>query len=125
MKKLFYIFIPIIFIDILFDGDQFVKLPYLFAHFTEHHNNDNLSFIEFLVIHYSNHQHASQSKEHNKLPFKDHQNCIHIHYYTDKVQKVEIIKFYAVLSSYPITYCSLYAHHNYSSVWHPPEDTIA
>ncbi len=56
---------------------QFLKLPILFKHFTEHRaNNHSISFAEFLVIHYVNPDQNDADHDRDKqLPFKSN-DCI-------------------------------------------------
>lgn len=59
---------------------QLFKIPQLFTHYTEHHNTNNeLSFSEFLHMHYStDDDHDADKEKDMKLPFKSHENCSHI-----------------------------------------------
>lgn len=122
MKKLFFIFIPIIIIDLVFDGEQIIKVPFLLKHFYEHHQVEKIHFSDFLILHYFNHSHQNQSEEHNKLPFKDHQNCTHIHFYTDKFQKISIHSFTLKNQSFLITDSRFIISNFLHSVWHPPKN---
>lgn len=48
-------------------------IPQMLEHFEEHSKSENLTFLEFLNLHYfsgNDHQHANNSHEH--LPFKLH-----------------------------------------------------
>jgi hypothetical protein len=54
---------------------QLLKLPNLIHHFLEHHDHDDdhdISFVDFITIHYNeNQQHSSKEKDkHQNLPFK-------------------------------------------------------
>ena len=49
--------------------DQLVKIPLLVEHYQEHHHqNRDLSFIDFLALHYRNA--PAHDKRDNSLPFK-------------------------------------------------------
>ncbi len=69
-------FIAISFLSItLFSQTEFyqlLKLPVLFKHFTEHRSNNlNISFAEFLVLHYvTPHQNDADHDRDMQLPFK-------------------------------------------------------
>ncbi|MBI1836600.1 MAG: hypothetical protein HYR91_04975 [Flavobacteriia bacterium] len=67
----------------LFTSTEFsevFKIPFLFDHFTEHQSeNKNITFGQFLFIHYVNHNHDSNSQRGNEdhdnesqLPFHSH-----------------------------------------------------
>ncbi|MBC7411451.1 MAG: hypothetical protein H7331_03225 [Bacteroidia bacterium] len=50
---------------------QLSKLPVLIAHYTEHQNeNKQLSFIDFVKLHYNNTNCGQEDKHHEQLPFK-------------------------------------------------------
>ncbi|MBP2282807.1 hypothetical protein H4V97_001125 [Flavobacterium sp. CG_23.5] len=56
---------------------QLLKLPNLIHHFLEHHDHDdnepNISFSDFIIIHYNNNQQHSDKDDHDNhqnLPFK-------------------------------------------------------
>lgn len=47
---------------------ELAKFPHLFEHYQEHKfKNQNLSFLDFLFLHYSNIEHQ-QSEDHHNLP---------------------------------------------------------
>ncbi len=50
--------------------EDFVKLPFLFAHYQ--HKHTDISFLEFLRIHYT--QEISHDQEHENLPLHGHQH---------------------------------------------------
>jgi hypothetical protein len=35
LKKLFYILLPVITIDLIFDGEEFIKFPFLINHYVD------------------------------------------------------------------------------------------
>jgi hypothetical protein len=120
LRKLFLLFLPVIFIDLLFDGEELSKFTFLIKHYSEHSQTDKIDFWRFLRLHYGDHQHSSSSQEHEKLPFKDHHHCAHVHVYLNKEHFPQLKKLYPVRSfdfsdsSDDILYSCFF------SVWHPP-----
>lgn len=61
---------------------QFLKLPILFEHFSDHKNHSpQLSFIDFLALHYSGdhfegHPHDEDYEKDMNLPFITHANVL-------------------------------------------------
>jgi len=55
------------------DAMQFMKLPALTSHYLEHKaNSGDLSFVDFLMMHYASHDDNDQDQERDmQLPFKD------------------------------------------------------
>jgi hypothetical protein len=53
---------------------QLLKLPNLIHHFLEHHDHDdndhNISFVDFIIIHYDSKQQHNDKENHQDLPFK-------------------------------------------------------
>lgn len=50
-----------------------VDMPTLVEHYQEHQKTDNLSFWQFIVMHYTHSEHKSQEHEkHKHLPFQHH-----------------------------------------------------
>ncbi|MCX7728326.1 MAG: hypothetical protein N2203_02535 [Bacteroidia bacterium] len=119
MRKLLIILIPVFIIDLVFDGEQIIKLPSLVFHFYEHQQNHQLDFIDFLVLHYVNEH--TQSDEHHNLPFKDHHNCSHIHFYHHKTQTIKIESSYFFEQEFAITNVPHIKSPSCFSVWHPPK----
>lgn len=71
VKKVFSIFLLIVFLSTTSVGSQLVKIPDLIEHFTSHqeeHDDEAESFIGFLKEHYS------YSSQHNNLANKSHKN---------------------------------------------------
>ncbi|GAB4207799.1 MAG: hypothetical protein Fur0023_18890 [Bacteroidia bacterium] len=119
MKKLFFILIPVFVFDLLFDGDEIIKFHTLIRHYVEHHQKDNINFIDFLVAHYINeHNH---SDEHKNLPFKSHENCSHIHFYYHKIQNIHTPCICQNHKEYIITSVYQVKNPSFFSVWHPPK----
>lgn len=107
-------------IDLVFDGEEFIKFPFLINHYVEHSQTDKIDFWRFLMLHYGDHQHSSSSQEHEKLPFKDHHNCAHIHVYLNKEHFPELKKLYPVMSFDFSDSSDDILSSCFFSVWHPP-----
>ncbi|MEW6773766.1 MAG: hypothetical protein AB1304_07190 [Bacteroidota bacterium] len=105
--------------DLLFDGDQLAKLPSLVHHFTEHHQREDINWIDFLIQHYI--ERHSQSDDHKHLPFKDHHDCTHIHFYYDKVQKLKFVNVIFSIQKFSITEYNFTLNPFLFSIWHPPK----
>jgi hypothetical protein len=70
--KFFYIFISLQLATGNLFGNELAKTPFLFAHFQEHKlENESLSLLEFLHLHYDNPEHHEQDHEkHHHLPLQ-------------------------------------------------------
>lgn len=80
LKKIIAIVLLSIYLISLTELSQLVKLPVLIEHFSEHKKKDgNLSFWQFLCIHYSQNKMMDADHEKDmKLPFKSHDGCISV-----------------------------------------------
>ncbi|RME19776.1 MAG: hypothetical protein D6799_00525 [Bacteroidetes bacterium] len=119
MKKLFFILIPVLVFDLLLDGDEIIKFHALIKHYAEHHQKDNIDFISFLIEHYV-HEH-NHSDEHKNLPFKNHENCSHIHFYYHKIQDIHTLCVSGRNEEYIFTPVHPVKDPSFFSVWHPPK----
>ncbi|MBS1682297.1 MAG: hypothetical protein JST48_11340 [Bacteroidetes bacterium] len=70
MKRILAISFLIVYINSNTEFHEMMRIPVLIEHYTEHKkNNNDISFWEFLVMHYkTNVNHDAHDKE---LPFKD------------------------------------------------------
>jgi len=59
------------------EAHQLLKLPYIFKHYAEHHQeNDQISFLDFLDMHYMHGSpHDADYAEDMQLPFKSTDKC--------------------------------------------------
>ncbi|GIV29737.1 MAG: hypothetical protein KatS3mg028_0803 [Bacteroidia bacterium] len=73
----------------------------------------------FLVAHYIN-EHG-HSDEHKNLPFKNHENCSHIHFYYHKIQDIHTLCICQNHKEYIITPVYQVKNPSFFSVWHPPK----
>ncbi len=77
MKKIIAIFLLTVYLSSTTEIYQLLKLPFLAEHFLEHKNdNQNLSFIAFLELHYADNKKSDESDK--KLPFKSHEIVVNI-----------------------------------------------
>ncbi|MCU7551828.1 hypothetical protein OCK74_22100 [Chitinophagaceae bacterium LB-8] len=104
---------------------QLLKLPFLFEHYSKHHQQNNaLSFIGFLKDHYSRSHQDQDQKEDSKLPFLSSISqppIIAIVSSTALPQR----SFKSVLNKY---YLLNELHHLpqiFHSIFHPPQDFIS
>lgn len=77
MKKFLSIVILFSYLSSYTEFREFLKLPILLEHYSEHNSKDsNLSFSEFLCMHYTHAHEADGDDEQDKnLPFKSHNGC--------------------------------------------------
>ncbi|MCA0431214.1 MAG: hypothetical protein LCH32_12010 [Bacteroidetes bacterium] len=133
MKKIIVIFLLLQIISNNAFAEELIKLPSLFQHYNHHkisHNKD-LTFINFLKIHYSdinadthNTSHDEDDKDCN-LPFKHCNDCcfnIHIPLYGLTSNYVSAICNYIIIQSF--SYINI--NENISctdlcSIWQPPK----
>ncbi|GIV27498.1 MAG: hypothetical protein KatS3mg027_1312 [Bacteroidia bacterium] len=120
-----YLIITIVSIDIVFDGEEVIKFPFLIQHYYEHQTNDKINFYSFFMLHYFNHQHSNSSDNHQHLPFKDHQNCAHIHIYSNTFERINIsfVEFKKI--EFPVLRSISQLLLNYRSIWHPPKRLLS
>jgi hypothetical protein len=76
MKRIFAWFFIFIFLSGTTEAHEFLKLPMLFDHYTEHSSQrPELSFLDFLNEHYLGN--AAHSHSHDQLPFQgNHHNHV-------------------------------------------------
>jgi len=56
-------------------GHDWVHLPQLVHHYQEHRaEQEGLSFLDFLAMHYAERDHQHNDRSHEDLPFKTHQH---------------------------------------------------
>jgi hypothetical protein len=126
LKKLIPILFLFIFLVSVTELHEFFKLPQLVEHFIEHKSEDNkITLIDFLVMHYSDSNHANSDKSKDmQLPFKSHNKCesitnigfnsFHTIQISLKSEPIEI-NFYNIDSIAYLSSAYL------SSIWQPPK----
>lgn len=111
------------------DVIQFMKLPTLTSHFFEHKaNSRHLTFVDFLMMHYTGHDHNDQDQEKDmQLPFKD------MHHFSQSMYSWSIQKrinpFDLIIQSQRSAIVIFDEYSDYStftsSIWQPPKDEQA
>ncbi len=126
LKKL----IPILFLSIFLvsvtELHEFFKLPQLVEHFLVHKSEDKTTtFIDFLVMHYSNADDGDGDKSKDlQLPFKSHNKCENLsNSGFISFQNIQItIKSAQIESkSYNIYSVDFISSSYLSSIWQPPK----
>jgi hypothetical protein len=102
-----------------------MKLPALTSHFFEHKaNSRHLSFVDFLMMHYTGHDHNDQDQEKDmQLPFKD------MHHFSQSMYSWSIQKrinpFDLIIQSQRSAIVIYDEYSDYStftsSIWQPPK----
>lgn len=79
MKKIISILILITYLCSFTELTELLKCPSLLIHYSEHNRqNKNLSFSDFLFMHYQQaHDNDGDDEADKHLPFKSHDNCIY------------------------------------------------
>jgi len=102
-----------------------MKLPALTSHFLEHKaNSSHLSFVEFLMMHYTGHDHNDQDQDKDmQLPFKDmHQSLQTMHIWSiQQVTNPFDLIIHSQRSSLMIADDDSEYSHFTSSIWQPPK----
>lgn len=104
---------------------QFMKLPALTSHFLEHKaNSSHLSFVEFLMMHYTGHDHNDQDQEKDmRLPFKDmHQSLQTVQFLSiQQANNPFDIIIHSQRSAFMIADEDSEYSHFTPSIWQPPK----
>ena len=125
MRKLIPILLLLFVTTSATDIIQFMKLPALTSHFFEHKaNSSHLSFVDFLMMHYTGHDHNDQDQEKDmQLPFKD------MHHFSQSMYSWSIQKrinpFDLIIQSQRSAIVIYDEYSDYStftsSIWQPPK----
>lgn len=54
----------------IFGNDNVFRVSFLFEHYCHHRQVDDISLINYLILHYADDNHSNADSEHQKLPFK-------------------------------------------------------
>lgn len=123
MKKLVIIFSSILFLCSATELHELMRLPALVAHYNEHRSkDDNLSFIDFLKIHYTgNHPKDNDNSEDDKLPFNSGDAIQHV-----DIPVLEFAQFdnepgYIVMQKSVFSNSEDIPENTSSGIFHPPK----
>ncbi|HEY1046434.1 MAG TPA: hypothetical protein VGF79_08340, partial [Bacteroidia bacterium] len=94
----------------------------LFIHFDEHKQEmANLSFFEFISLHYSSGQQEDKKEEHKQLPFKSHE-CHHAQILIlDIPIQTESLSFTSFETNFLPAEQNIYLSETIGSIWQPPQ----
>lgn len=123
MNKLIVLFLLFIFMCANTSIVQLLKLPNLIEHYKEHKSEsdeDSISFIDFIKLHYSkNAEHSHE--EHHDLPFKTIESSSLIIYFAmmenNQIETISFFNWRKKIFGYYITFKSNLT----SSIWLPPK----
>ncbi len=118
---LLFLFVTISATDLI----QFMKLPALTSHFLEHKaNSSHLSFVDFLMMHYTGHDHNDQDQEKDmQLPFKDMHHFSQSMYSWSIQQRINPFDLIIQSQRSAIVIFDEYSDYSTftSSIWQPPK----
>lgn len=105
---------------------EFLKLPTLVEHFTEHKSKDNsISVWQFLCLHYANNKADNKDSDRDmKLPFKtiDGGNCnSFISILPEEKFALCMLPIATEIKSNPIFYKAFYNTSFWNAIWQPPQ----
>lgn len=103
---------------------EVLKLPLLIEHYFEHKaENQNITFIQFIKLHYSENQHYEQHHKEKQLPFKAisqaNFNAIAIHK-TNFIETVSSNRISNPILKHTVHYSSKYISYYKATIWQPP-----
>jgi hypothetical protein len=106
-----------------------MKLPALTSHFFEHKaNSRHLSFVDFLMMHYTGHDHNDQDQEKDmQLPFKDMHHFSQSMYSWSIQQRINPFDLIIQSQRSAIVIFDEYSDYSTftSSIWQPPKEEQA
>ncbi len=128
MRKLIAIFFVSIFLSSSTQFIEVLKLPLLIEHYFEHKaENKNITFIDFIKLHYAENTHYASHHKDKELPFKAfHQgNCISIALLkTDINITIVNSKVPTVPLKHNSFYSSQFLSYYTASIWQPPKNIV-
>ncbi|MFD1631118.1 hypothetical protein [Pseudopedobacter beijingensis] len=124
MKKLLVILSIAVYLTSTTEINQLLKLPILVEHYIDHsQQNPKMSFWDFLVLHYNNHEPDADYDTDMRLPFMAHHEVLSLLAYVD-------ISLYQLNADHTVPqdkknhtfYKELYLKSRYlSGIWQPPK----
>lgn len=125
MRKYFIIVILVSYLSSSTQLIEVLKLPFLIEHYFEHKaENKNLTFLQYLKLHYAETKHYAQDHKEKQLPFKTIPQAAFNVVAINKTDFVESINY-----NFPSTnfikhtahYCSKYISFYTANIWQPPK----
>jgi hypothetical protein len=101
---------------------QLMKFPELVKHYFEHKESaQNLSFLDFLNLHYSSDSKNTDQHDHHQLPFKSHE-CQHAQILiVDAIPTYEMPAVYAPEREFYCKEKNFVFSEVLGSIWQPPQ----
>jgi hypothetical protein len=123
MKKLVAIAVISIYVISFTEIHQFLKLPMLWKHYTEHRQKDNsITFLEYLSHHYNTHSdHHDDHDRDMELPFKDFGHCSSVPAVTLPTFKIDLkVSLFDFEKAYVSFYKKFVTPFHLTEIWQPP-----
>lgn len=127
MKRWIATVLLVIYLGLTTELYQLLKIPVLIEHFSEHQTlKNNLSFLNFLKIHYSEkNDHDGDAEKDRKLPFKSHSFCSNYAGFVFLISDQNIIfsvsTFFETRKSISNFYYFLVSSSHLQTIWQPPQ----
>jgi hypothetical protein len=122
MNKLIAFFLISVFMCANTSLGQLLKVPNLIEHYIEHKNeltSDSISFIDYIVSHYS--INAENNQEHQDLPFKTFDNSTSVLFaFSINTFQIQIIK-PLISTTKKFFYNKTFKSNLIASIWLPPK----
>lgn len=122
MNKLIVYFLISVFMCANTSIGQLLKIPNLIEHFKEHKNelnNDSISFIDYIVSHYS--KDSETSHDHENLPFKTYDNSASTLYVFSTITYQILTIKPLITSKKKFFYNKFFKSKSITSIWLPPK----
>jgi hypothetical protein len=122
MRKVNVIALLFLYLSVNTGMQEFLKIPYLVQHFTEHRKeNQGVSFAAFITLHYfDDNKPGTNDKQHSQLPFKGSDVIVLSTAVPAEPEQVlsGLVpgKVMQVLSHYARFYCAIFQ----VNIWQPP-----
>lgn len=126
MRKWAAIFVLVLHVMATTECSELLKLPVLVQHFMEHRSEEgDVSFVNFMKMHYAKEEHHHEPNHNHQLPFKSHEGCINLNILICLIQPL------------PVSGNNLFPHSPYyfiapeetfqasahlSAIWQPPKN---
>jgi hypothetical protein len=107
------------------DHPEFATFSRLVEHFQEHQEHEHISFLQFLLLHYSPFSHHSSSTEHHSLPFHSPITSLHstLHSCLAAIAASEALALQGNITQTPLPALSrFYLYLFYAAIFQPPKN---